>query len=96
MKLELIRRSERSDYVCYGVTLKEGSSKGKLFKIYIPSYYNTGRFPPERMIVFTSIKSTDDTKHLCHTCGKEYPKHQYKKHEKKFHTGTLQSKKQKG
>lgn len=80
MKLELIRRSERRDYTCYGVKISED----KIWKIYLPTTA-LSRFPPERFITFVSMQPIDPEKHLCHKCGKLYPKHQYAKHAKRFH-----------
>lgn len=84
MKLELIRRSHRSDYACYGVKI----SATKIWKIYIPTQvlrykYDTG--PAERFVAFVGMMDIDETKHICHTCKKTYPKFQYAKHAKKAH-----------
>jgi hypothetical protein len=83
MKLELIRRSERSDYVCYG-TKMESKYSAQIWKIYLPRMamrYNT----PERMVVFCAMESLDPNEHICHTCQRHYPKHQYAKHAKRYH-----------
>lgn len=86
MKLELIRRSERTDYVCYGSNLEKHGRKNKLFKIYLPSYiFHNHRFAPERFIIFCSVTDMDETKHICHKCFKTYPKYQYAKHAKSSH-----------
>lgn len=86
MKLELIRRSDRTDYVCYGVNLEKHGRKNKMFKIYLPSFiFHNHRFAPERFVTFCSITDIDETKHTCRTCNKTYPKFKYKAHAKRSH-----------
>jgi hypothetical protein len=80
MKLELIRRSMRNDYVCYGVKISES----KIWKIYIPRMAMRW-IPTERMVVFVSMSSVDESKHICHTCQRQYPRGFYAKHAKRFH-----------
>lgn len=79
MKLELIRRSMRDDYVCYGVKISEK----KLWKIYLPR--NVVKYAPERFVTFVAMASVDPNKHICHTCEKTYSAFQYQKHAKRYH-----------
>ena len=83
MKLELIRRSWREDYVCYAVDLTKHGRKNKIFRLYLPR--NVVRFPPERFVTFCSVVDADETKHTCRTCGKTYPRYKYAKHARRNH-----------
>lgn len=84
MKLELIRRSWREDYVCYASALDKHGRPNKIFRIYFPRYVSH-RYPPERFIVFCTVVDADESKHTCRKCGKTYPKYQWQKHKKRFH-----------
>lgn len=85
MKIELIRRSERTDYVCYGTNLEKHGRPNKLFKLYIPRLVMRYYSPPERFIAFCSVTDIDESKHTCRKCKRTYPKYQWQKHRKRFH-----------